>query len=72
MEIMAKNTTNFSHIAGDLFVVDTVLPNGKDLELETKIVTLTKGESSGRLVLRMSITELSVGAKKLLGFFLMP
>lgn len=72
MEIMVKNTTSFSHMQGDSFVVNTVLPNNKSLELEVKIETVTKSESYGRLLLGMSITEISAGAKKLLGFFLMP
>ena len=72
MEIVTENTTSFSHMDGDLFVVETTLPNGKELELEAKIVTLSKGESSKRLILGMSITKLSAGAKSLLGFFLMP
>jgi CRP-like cAMP-binding protein len=72
MEIMAQNLTNFSHRDGDSFVVITVLPNEKTLELEAKIVTSTKSETPGRLLLGMSVTELSAGAKKLLGFFLMP
>ena len=72
MEIMAKNTTSFSHMDGDSFVVNTVLPNGKSVELEAKIVRFTKSEVPGKMLLGMSVTELSAGAKKLLGFFLMP
>ena len=72
MEIVAKNTTSFSHMDGDTFVVNTVLPNGKSVELAAKIMTLTKSETPGKLLLGMSVTELSAGAKKLLGFFLMP
>lgn len=72
MEIIVKNTTGFSHMQGDSFVVNTVLPNNKSLELEVKVETVTKSESYGRLLLGMSITEISAGAKKSLGFFLMP
>ena len=72
MEIMVKNTTSVSHMQGDSFVVNTVLPNNKNLELEVKIETVTKSESYGRLLLGMSITEMSAGTKKVLGFFLMP
>ena len=72
MEIAAKNTTSFSHMDGDSFVVDTVLPNGKSLELEAKIATLTIGETPGKLFMGMFVTELSAGVKKSLGFFLMP
>ena len=72
VEIVTQNTTSFSHIAGDMFVVTTVLPNGKSVELEATIVSLTKSDTHGMLFLGMSITELSAGAKQLLGFFLMP
>jgi len=72
MEIEAKNTTSFSHMDGDAFVLNTVLPNGKSVEFEAKIVSLTKSEVPGKLLLGLSLTELSAGAKKVLGFFLMP
>lgn len=72
MEIVAQNTTNFSHMDGDSFVVNTVLPNGKSLELEAKIVKFTKSAVPGKVLLGMSVTALSAGAKTLLGFFLMP
>ena len=72
MEIVAQNTKSFSHMDGNSFVVKTVLPNGKSLELEAKIVKLTKSKVPGKVVLGMSITALSAGARTLLGFFLMP
>jgi CRP/FNR family cyclic AMP-dependent transcriptional regulator len=72
MEIMAQNTSNFSHMDGDLFIVDMVFPNGKRLELEARVVTITKSETPGKLLLGMSMTELSADAKRFLGFFLMP
>jgi CRP/FNR family cyclic AMP-dependent transcriptional regulator len=72
MEIAAQNMSSFSHMAGDLFVLNTVLPNSKSLELEAKVVSLKQGEAPGKLLLGMSVTQLSENAKKLLGFFLMP
>lgn len=72
IEIAAQNTIDFSHMDADSFVVNTVLPNGKDLELEARIVSLKKSEAPGRLLVGMSVTELSAGAKNSLGFFLMP
>lgn len=72
MEIDAKNTTSFSHMQDDSFVINAVLPNGKSLELEAKVVTVIRSETPGRLLLGMAVTELSAGAEKLLGFFLMP
>jgi len=72
LEIMAKNAADFSHSEGDVFVLNTVLPNGKPLELEAKIIAINKGEAPGTFLLGMSITEMSAGATKMLGFFLMP
>ena len=72
LEIMAKNATDFSHSEGDVFVVNTVLPNDKNLEFEAKIMAVNKGEAPGTFLLGMSITEMSAGARKMLGFFLMP
>jgi len=72
LEIVAKNTKSFSHMGDDSFIVNAVLPNGKNIELEANIVILTKSETPGKLLLGMSITELPAGSKQLLGFFLMP
>jgi len=72
LEIAAGNTAYFSHMEGERFVINTVLPNGKRLELEAKIVTSTISETHKSLFLGMSITELSADAKKSLGFLLMP
>ncbi|MBW1779976.1 MAG: cyclic nucleotide-binding domain-containing protein [Deltaproteobacteria bacterium] len=72
MEIAADNTKSFSHVDGDSFLVNTVLPNGKNLELKVKVVSLTKSETPGSLLVGMSVTDLSAGAQKSLGFFLMP
>ncbi len=72
MEIVIDNTKSFSHMDGDSFIVSTVLPNGKMLELKARIVSLTKSETSGRLLVGMSVTDVSADARKLLGFFLMP
>ena len=72
MEIMVENTTSYSHMQGDSFVVNAVLPNNQSLELQVKVKTVTKSASSKRLLLGTSITEISAGAKKSLGFFLMP
>ena len=72
LEIAAKNTKTFPHLDGGPFVVNTVLPNGKSIELAAKIVILIKSETPGKLLMGMSITELPAVAKKLLGFFLMP
>lgn len=71
MEIAVRNVSNYSHMESDLFVLTTVLPNGKDLELKAKIVSLTQGETPEKLLIGMAFLELTENAKKELGFFLM-
>ncbi|MCD6305368.1 MAG: cyclic nucleotide-binding domain-containing protein [Deltaproteobacteria bacterium] len=72
MEIAVQNTANVSHVVGDSFVIKTVLPSGKDLDLEAKIVSLKQSETPSRLLLGLSISRLSEETKKVLGFFLLP
>jgi hypothetical protein len=72
IDIPARNTSQFSHVAGDSFVVNMVLPNGKGVELEARIVSLKQGETPEKFLMGMSVTGLSENSKKLLGFFLMP
>jgi len=72
IEIRMQNTKEFSHVEGDSFVISTALPNGKNLELKARIVSLTTTGTPGRVFTGMSVTELSDDARKLLGFFLMP
>ena len=70
--VTRRNAANVSHATGDIFVVNTVLPNGKNVELEAKVVAVEKGERSTELDVRMSITDIAAGSRKSLGFFLMP
>jgi len=71
MEIAVRNASSFSHMESDLFVLNTVLPNGKDLELKAKIVSLNQSETPDKLLIGMTFIELTQNAKKVLGFFLM-
>jgi len=72
MKILPQNTSSFPHMPGDSFTLTTVLPNGRDIELRANIVSIKQDETSDRLTVGMSITDLSDQSKKLLGFFLMP
>ncbi len=72
MEVMRRDASGVSHVKGDCFVVNIVLPNKQSLELEAEVVSVRKGEIAGELVLGMSISEISPKEKKHLGFFLMP
>jgi ferredoxin-fold anticodon binding domain-containing protein len=72
MEIRAKNAVNFSHDPGDEFSVDLTLPNGKDVHVMARIQATRKQRPPGTFSLGMVFTDMREGAKKTLGFFLMP
>jgi hypothetical protein len=72
MDVDLKNTSVVSHGIGDHFLIKTVLPNDKPLEVTGEITFAL--EKKFQLQLGLSFTRLSdVGdAKKTLGFFLLP
>ncbi len=72
LEASVKNAEMYSHVKGDLFIVDIVLPDRKILEMRCNIQEITKNVRSGNMLVGMSINAISPGARKLLGFFLMP
>lgn len=72
LEIRPPSVTRFPYKAEDEFVISTVLPNGKDLELSAKILSIKKSEIPGKLFLGMCFTGLNDIATRELGFFLMP
>ena len=72
VRVSRRNAANVPHATGDIFVVSTVLPNRKNLELEAEVVTVLKSEMPEELELSMTITDISAGSRKSLGFFLMP
>jgi ferredoxin-fold anticodon binding domain-containing protein len=72
MEIRAKNAVNFSHDPGDEFSVKLTLPNGKNVHVTARILAVRKPQTPGTISLGMVFTDMREGAKKTLGFFLMP
>ena len=72
MAVMLGDTAGVSHAKGGIFVVNVVLPNRQNLELEAEVMAVQRSEMPEGLVLSMSITEISAGSRKSLGFFLMP
>ncbi|MBW2091073.1 MAG: PilZ domain-containing protein, partial [Deltaproteobacteria bacterium] len=70
--INAQNAVNFSHVPGDEFQINTTLPNGKELEMTAKIVTIRKDPEPSNMLLGMAFTNLTEHNRKILGFFLMP
>jgi c-di-GMP-binding flagellar brake protein YcgR len=70
MDVASKNETLFSHEIGELFVIETVLPNGKDFSGQGRVVRATrKGYITS---LGIAFAELKDETKKVLGFFLLP
>jgi hypothetical protein len=72
LEVSAKDALNFSHEPGDSIFVSTVLPNGKELELEGKVLSVNKDAINGKLLLGMFFADISMDTRKTLGFYLMP
>ncbi len=72
LEVNSKNNLQFPHENGKMFQVRATLPNRKEIQVDTKIVTIRKGSVPGHLNLGMAIVNMTEEAKKILGFFLMP
>jgi hypothetical protein len=70
VDVASKNETLFSHEIGELFVIETVLPNGKDFSGQGRVVRATrKGYITS---LGIAFAELKDETRKVLGFFLLP
>lgn len=72
IEIRPPSVPRSPYRAEDEFMINTVLPNGKDLEFRAKILSIKKGGAPGKLFWGMCITDLTDIANRELGFFLMP
>jgi len=72
LEVRTKNKLIFSHKSGSKFYLETMLPNGKEIDLTAEIVTVIEDRDSGKIFLGMIFDELADGTRKNLGFFLMP
>jgi c-di-GMP-binding flagellar brake protein YcgR len=72
LDVRTKNALKFSHQLGTKYHIETVLPSGKPIEFTAKIVSVKKDRTPGKLFLGMIFDELADGARKSLGFFLMP
>jgi CRP-like cAMP-binding protein len=70
LEIPSMNERVISHEIGEVFQVETVLPNEQALKLICTLVRSSKAR--GCINLGMTYPELSHGTRKTLGFFLLP
>jgi CRP-like cAMP-binding protein len=72
LEVVPKNESATTHDVGDTFHIDTVLPNGQDLNVTAEIVSVTKRPGGVRFGMKFKELPDYYGTKKTLGFFLMP
>ncbi len=72
LEVKPNTGQVFSYKPGDKLLVNTTLPNGKNIDFSAEIVSIKIGESEGALVIGVSFTDLTGSSAKDLGFFLMP
>ena len=72
LEVLPRNEATTAHEVGKMFHIDTVLPNGQDLNVTAEIVSVTKRPRAVRLGMKFKELPDYYGTKKTLGFFLMP
>lgn len=72
LDVSSRNNLHFPHEFGKVFRVRATLPNGKQVQVDAKIVTVKKSNVPGRLSVGMAIENITEEARKTLGFFLMP
>lgn len=72
MNVRIGNSEKFPHNIGHQFIVNTALPNGKEIELHAKVVSAKKNGDGKRLMMGLEFIEISQEYQKDLGFFLMP
>lgn len=70
LEIDPRNESNIPHEIGEVFQVETILPNAREVNVSCTLVRSSKGR--GYTSLGMTYVELSDDTRKTLGFFLLP
>jgi len=70
LEIDPRNESNIPHEIGEVFQVETILPNAREVKVSCTLVRSSKGR--GCISLGMTYVELSDDTRKTLGFFLLP
>ena len=71
LEVSRNNGGNSFHKPGELFIIKTALPNGKDLELTATVASVGKNGPPGILSMGMCFTNTPAWVKERLGFFMM-
>jgi CRP/FNR family cyclic AMP-dependent transcriptional regulator len=71
LEVSTRNGGNSFYKLGKVFIINTALPNGKELEVSATIAVVGENGSPGRLSVGMCFTNTPIWVKERLGFFLM-
>lgn len=71
LEVSTKNGCHSFYKPGEAFVINTVLPNGKNLEVTATVKSVGENGTPGRLSMGMCFTDTPVWVKERLGFFMM-
>ena len=71
LEVSAKNGSRSFYKPGEVFVINTALPNGKNLEVTATVTSISENGAPGRLSMGMCFTNTPAWVKERLGFFLM-
>jgi Cyclic nucleotide-binding domain/PilZ domain len=72
LQVIARNNLNFPHDPGKIFRVRATLPNGREVEMDARIVTAQKAKMPARLDIGLALLDVTEETRKILGFFLMP
>ena len=71
LEVSAQNGGNSFYKLGEVFIINTALPNGKELELTATVAVVGENGAPGRLSMGMCFKSTPTWVKERLGFFLM-
>ena len=71
LEVSTKNGGNSFYKPGEAFIINTALPNGKEVEVTAKVTSVGQNGAPGKLSMGMCFTNTPTWVKERLGFFLM-
>jgi CRP/FNR family cyclic AMP-dependent transcriptional regulator len=71
LEVSAKNGCDSLYKPGEIFIINTALPNGKELEVTATVAVVGENGAPGRLSMGMCFANTPTWVKERLGFFLM-
>jgi len=72
VEVSARNGRHSFHKPGEVFVINSVLPNGRDFELTAKVTSVNESSVPGRFSMGMMFTDKPAWVKQRLGLYLLP